>query len=196
MAHGAAMGVVKVSASFFDPHSSPQLQPQNRVVVRHVTVWARSPSSSLHHHRVADIGPIVATHGHHREWSRCWRDHLLSSLKSRMEGPEEMKLSLFLFFGTMMDNRDVGKAVWRKFYAFVKGVKNEVFSPAIKGVGECEHRDDVRVVEVVISPENTVADLIKAALASYMKEKRRSLLKNNYPKCYYLHYSSFALQSK
>ncbi|WVZ00758.1 hypothetical protein V8G54_026827 [Vigna mungo] len=53
----------------------------------------------------------------------------------------------------------------------------------------------VGAVQVVISPENTVVDLIKAELASYEKEKRRSLLKNNYPKCYYLHYSSFALQS-
>ncbi|WVZ24578.1 hypothetical protein V8G54_003122 [Vigna mungo] len=54
----------------------------------------------------------------------------------------------------------------------------------------------VGAVQVVISPEDTVADLIKAALASYKKEKRRPLLKNNDPKCYDLHYSSFALQSK
>ncbi|XP_014508113.1 uncharacterized protein LOC106767687 [Vigna radiata var. radiata] len=53
----------------------------------------------------------------------------------------------------------------------------------------------VGAVQVVISPEDTVADLIKAALASYKKEKRRPLLKKNDPKCYDLHYSSFALQS-
>jgi len=54
----------------------------------------------------------------------------------------------------------------------------------------------VGAVQVVISLEDTVADLIKAALASYEKEKRRPFLKNNDPKCYDLHYSSFALQSK
>ncbi|KAK7346659.1 hypothetical protein VNO80_21182 [Phaseolus coccineus] len=53
----------------------------------------------------------------------------------------------------------------------------------------------VGAVQVVISLEDTVADLIKAALASYKKEKRRPFLKNNDSKCYDLHYSSFALQS-
>ncbi|WVY93683.1 hypothetical protein V8G54_032771 [Vigna mungo] len=55
MANGAGRGVVNVSTSFFDPHSSPQLQPQNRFGVRHVATRAQSPSSSLHHHRAAAI---------------------------------------------------------------------------------------------------------------------------------------------
>ncbi|CAJ1943486.1 unnamed protein product [Sphenostylis stenocarpa] len=53
----------------------------------------------------------------------------------------------------------------------------------------------VGAVQVVMSPEGTVADLIKAALAIYEKEKRRPFLENNDPKCYDLHYSSFALES-
>ncbi|KAK7264437.1 hypothetical protein RJT34_32046 [Clitoria ternatea] len=50
-------------------------------------------------------------------------------------------------------------------------------------------------VQVLVSPEETVGDLIKAALVSYEREKRRPLLNNTDPECYRLHYSSFALQS-
>ncbi|KAG4933118.1 Uncharacterized protein HKD37_17G047608 [Glycine soja] len=50
-------------------------------------------------------------------------------------------------------------------------------------------------VQVLLSPEDTVADLIKAALAFYEKEKRRPFLKNTDPKCYDLHFSSFTLES-
>ncbi|XP_020228968.1 uncharacterized protein LOC109809945 [Cajanus cajan] len=53
----------------------------------------------------------------------------------------------------------------------------------------------VGAVQVVMSPEDTVADLIKTALAFYEKEKRRPLLKNTHPNCYDLHYSSFTLES-
>ncbi|KAH1132924.1 hypothetical protein GYH30_011658 [Glycine max] len=50
-------------------------------------------------------------------------------------------------------------------------------------------------VQVLLSPEDTVADLIKAALAFYEREKRRPFLKNTDPKCYDLHFSSFTLES-
>ena len=51
-------------------------------------------------------------------------------------------------------------------------------------------------VQVVTSPENTVADLIKEALAIYVKEKRRPLVKQTNPEYYELHYSQFSLESK
>lgn len=50
-------------------------------------------------------------------------------------------------------------------------------------------------VKLVVLPEDTVGDLIKAALVFYKEEKRRPFLKNTDPKCYNLHYSNFALQS-
>ncbi|TKY55392.1 hypothetical protein E2542_SST19807 [Spatholobus suberectus] len=50
-------------------------------------------------------------------------------------------------------------------------------------------------VQVLMSPEDTAGDLIKAALAFYGKEKRRPFLNNTDPKCYELHYSSFTLES-
>nr|KYP67211.1 Uncharacterized protein At4g22760 family [Cajanus cajan] len=50
-------------------------------------------------------------------------------------------------------------------------------------------------IQVLMSPEDTVADLVKAALLIYHKEKRRPLLKDNDPKCYHLHYSPYTLQS-
>ena len=50
-------------------------------------------------------------------------------------------------------------------------------------------------VQVMMSPEGTVADLVRAALAIYGKEKRRPFLKDADPKRYNLHYSPFSLQS-
>ncbi|KAK7330697.1 hypothetical protein VNO77_24895 [Canavalia gladiata] len=50
-------------------------------------------------------------------------------------------------------------------------------------------------IQVLMLPENTVADLIKTALVFYERDKRRPFLKNTDPKCYDLHYSSFTLQS-
>lgn len=50
-------------------------------------------------------------------------------------------------------------------------------------------------IQVLLSPEDTVADLVNAALLIYEKEKRRPLLKDTDPKCYDLHYSSYTLQS-
>ncbi|ERN13300.1 hypothetical protein AMTR_s00041p00064960 [Amborella trichopoda] len=51
-------------------------------------------------------------------------------------------------------------------------------------------------VHVVMSPENTVDDLIKAAINAYVKEGRRPLLSQVDPSCYELHYSQFSLESK
>lgn len=50
-------------------------------------------------------------------------------------------------------------------------------------------------IQVLMLPEDTVGDLIKAALVFYEMEKRRPLLKNIEPKCYDLHYSQFTFQS-
>nr|GMD99119.1 protein cornichon homolog 4-like [Ipomoea batatas] len=50
-------------------------------------------------------------------------------------------------------------------------------------------------LRVVLSPENTVGDLITAAVEMYVKEKRRPLLPAAHPGHYELHYSQFSLQS-
>ncbi|XVF13278.1 hypothetical protein REPUB_Repub08aG0194900 [Reevesia pubescens] len=50
-------------------------------------------------------------------------------------------------------------------------------------------------VHVVISSENTVNDLIKAAIEIYVKQKRRPLLEETDPTFYQLHYSQFSLES-
>ncbi|RWR89299.1 hypothetical protein CKAN_01835000 [Cinnamomum micranthum f. kanehirae] len=50
-------------------------------------------------------------------------------------------------------------------------------------------------VHVVMSPENTVADLTKAALEMYVKGGRRPLLAETDPESFELHYSPFSLES-
>ncbi|OMO97406.1 hypothetical protein CCACVL1_04571 [Corchorus capsularis] len=51
-------------------------------------------------------------------------------------------------------------------------------------------------VHVVMPSDNTVNDLIKAAIEIYVKEKRRPLLEEIDPKFFQLHYSAFSLESK
>lgn len=51
-------------------------------------------------------------------------------------------------------------------------------------------------VKVVIKPDNTVSDLIEAAIEIYVKEKRRPFLKETDPRFFALHYSQFSLKSK
>jgi len=51
-------------------------------------------------------------------------------------------------------------------------------------------------VQVVISPEKTTGDLIKAALEIYAREKRRPLLPETDPHRFELHYSQFSLEGK
>lgn len=51
-------------------------------------------------------------------------------------------------------------------------------------------------LQVVMSPENTVKELIKAAVETYTKEKRRPLLAETDFRCFELHYSQFSLESK
>lgn len=51
-------------------------------------------------------------------------------------------------------------------------------------------------VHVVLPPERTVSDLIKAATEIHVKEKRRPLLKESDPNSFELHYSQFSLESK
>nr|XP_012574464.1 uncharacterized protein LOC101489575 isoform X2 [Cicer arietinum] len=49
-------------------------------------------------------------------------------------------------------------------------------------------------IQVLMSPEDTVSNLIKVALVTYDKEKRRPLLKEIDPNRYELHYSPYTLQ--
>ncbi|KAL8101250.1 hypothetical protein AgCh_033211 [Apium graveolens] len=49
-------------------------------------------------------------------------------------------------------------------------------------------------VHVIISVENTVGDLIKAAIEVYLKEKRRPFLTQTDSRCFDLHYSQFNLE--
>ncbi|EHA8589671.1 hypothetical protein COCNU_scaffold011891G000040 [Cocos nucifera] len=50
-------------------------------------------------------------------------------------------------------------------------------------------------VHVVMPPENTVADLVRAAVDAYVKEGRRPLLPLADPKVFDLHYSQYSLES-
>ncbi|KAG0474559.1 hypothetical protein HPP92_014245 [Vanilla planifolia] len=50
-------------------------------------------------------------------------------------------------------------------------------------------------IHVLISPENTVAELIQAAVDTYVREGRRPLLALTDPKGFELHYSKFTLES-
>ncbi|XP_050228642.1 uncharacterized protein LOC126677870 [Mercurialis annua] len=50
-------------------------------------------------------------------------------------------------------------------------------------------------VQVIMAPENTVKDLIKAVIEIYVKEKRRPFLINSNPDCFALHYSQFSFES-
>ena len=51
-------------------------------------------------------------------------------------------------------------------------------------------------VQVVMSPENTVGDLIIAAVGQYSKEGRRPILPSTDTSLFDLHYSQFSLESK
>ncbi|KAL5709605.1 hypothetical protein ACHQM5_020272 [Ranunculus cassubicifolius] len=50
-------------------------------------------------------------------------------------------------------------------------------------------------VQVVISPEVNVGDLVAAAVRQYVKEGRRPFLLTTDPTCFNLHYSQFSLES-
>ncbi|KAF3455103.1 hypothetical protein FNV43_RR05551 [Rhamnella rubrinervis] len=53
----------------------------------------------------------------------------------------------------------------------------------------------VGAVQVVVSPELTVSDLVTAALRQYAKEGRRPILPTTDPSKFDLHYSQFSLES-
>lgn len=50
-------------------------------------------------------------------------------------------------------------------------------------------------IHVVMSPENTVMDLVRTAVEVYVKEGRRPLLQFTDPKGFELHYSQYSLES-
>ncbi|CAO2820040.1 unnamed protein product [Amaranthus hypochondriacus] len=56
-------------------------------------------------------------------------------------------------------------------------------------------RGSVGPIQVIVSPEDTVHDLIKDVLKVYVKENRRPLLSEIHPSCFGLHYSPFNLPS-
>lgn len=51
-------------------------------------------------------------------------------------------------------------------------------------------------VQIIISPESTVSDLIDATIRQYVKEARRPFLPESQPSRFDLHYSQFSLESK
>lgn len=51
-------------------------------------------------------------------------------------------------------------------------------------------------VQVIVSPEMTVADLVAATVRQYLKEGRRPILPTTDPSTFDLHYSQFSLESK
>ncbi|CAK9150517.1 unnamed protein product [Ilex paraguariensis] len=51
-------------------------------------------------------------------------------------------------------------------------------------------------VQVIMSPESMVGDLIAAAVRQYVKEDRRPVLASSDPEGFDLHYSQFSLESK
>lgn len=51
-------------------------------------------------------------------------------------------------------------------------------------------------VQVVMTPESTVGDLLAAAVRQYVKEGRRPILPSTDPSRFDLHYSQFTLESK
>jgi len=55
--------------------------------------------------------------------------------------------------------------------------------------------NSVGPMQMLMLSEDTVEDLIKAALVFYEKDKRRPILKNTDPRCYDLHYSQFTFES-
>jgi hypothetical protein len=50
-------------------------------------------------------------------------------------------------------------------------------------------------VQVLMSPEYTVGELVMAAVRQYAKEGRRPMLTTTEPACFDLHYSQFSLES-
>lgn len=50
-------------------------------------------------------------------------------------------------------------------------------------------------IQVVMSPENTVADLVRAAVEAFIREGRRPPLPFSDPKAFELHYSQYSLES-
>lgn len=51
-------------------------------------------------------------------------------------------------------------------------------------------------VQVIMTPDSTVGDLIAAAVRQYVKEGRRQMLPAAVPSSFDLHYSQFSLESK
>ncbi|KAL3366030.1 hypothetical protein AABB24_010927 [Solanum stoloniferum] len=75
------------------------------------------------------------------------------------------------------------------------GISQEKQQKLTKLLVKVNIQNSVGPVHVVMSPENTVRELIKAAIEIYVKEKRRPLLPSSDSRCYELHYSQFSLES-
>ncbi|XP_057443733.1 uncharacterized protein LOC130735877 [Lotus japonicus] len=75
----------------------------------------------------------------------------------------------------------------------MKATSNDSLQPT-KVLVNVTVENSLGAIQVLMSPENTAADLIKAALEVYDREKRRPLLKESDPNRYDLHYSPYTLQ--
>ncbi|KAL3334868.1 hypothetical protein AABB24_031206 [Solanum stoloniferum] len=75
------------------------------------------------------------------------------------------------------------------------GISQEKQQKLTKLLVKVNIQNSVGPVHVVMSPENTVRELIKAAIEIYVKEKRRPLLPSSDSRCYELHYSQFSMES-
>ncbi|CAN4127438.1 unnamed protein product [Withania somnifera] len=75
------------------------------------------------------------------------------------------------------------------------GPRDEKQHKLTKALLNVNIRNSLGHVHLVMSSENTVGELIRAAIEIYVKEKRRPLLTSVDPLCYELHYSQFSLES-
>ncbi|PHT58155.1 hypothetical protein CQW23_00518 [Capsicum baccatum] len=107
---------------------------------------------------------------------------------------------------TMHGSRAPPRLVVAHINPAVIDISTENAATASGGAHEKEHKltklllnvniqNSLGPVHLVMSPENTVGELIKAAIEIYVKEKRRPLLSSSDPLCYQLHYSQFSLES-
>ncbi|KAK8658162.1 hypothetical protein V6N13_036374 [Hibiscus sabdariffa] len=74
-------------------------------------------------------------------------------------------------------------------------VKDGIYQRLTKLLLNVNIESSLGPVHVIVSSDNTVSDLIKAAIEIYVKEKRRPLLEETDPQLFQLHYSQFSLES-
>lgn len=88
-----------------------------------------------------------------------------------------------------------GAALWRKGGGGgeAEGVERRQLTKVLFNVNM---QNSLWSVQVMMSPENTAKELMKAAIDIYVEEKRRPALSCTDPAGYELHYSQFSLESE